>query len=208
MPKAKSDKDVRRLWMTLARRKSLVEAANRQSGDISILLARDDGDFAPAIRYEAVGDSPRSIVTADFNDDGRPDLAVANARSDDVLLLLGLGDGTFRDGPRIDVGQSPWSLVVGDFDGDGKNNDLATADRDSSTVSIWNWNGDLSGPFDVESTLLGKSPLGEARFPVVLVTDDFDGNGRQDLATGNRLSGDVAILRAFDVDDGFSPDSW
>ena len=38
MPKAKSDKDVRRLWMTLARGESLVEAA--RSAGMSLPTAR------------------------------------------------------------------------------------------------------------------------------------------------------------------------
>src|SRR5260370_31211038 len=39
---------------------------------------------------------PRAIVTADFNGDGRLDLAVANFYSGNVSVLLGNADGTFQ----------------------------------------------------------------------------------------------------------------
>ncbi len=42
----------------------------------------------------AVGDSPRSIISDDFNGDGYNDLATANEGSGNVSVLLGNGDGT------------------------------------------------------------------------------------------------------------------
>src|SRR5947209_1327309 len=55
-----------------------------------------------AARAFATGLSPRSVAVADFNGDGRPDLAVANAgcsecnRGGSVSVLLGNGDGSFQ----------------------------------------------------------------------------------------------------------------
>ncbi|PYX88424.1 MAG: hypothetical protein DMG67_17240, partial [Acidobacteria bacterium] len=42
----------------------------------------------------AVGLHPWTVVTADFNNDGKLDLAVANRDSNSVTILLGNGDGT------------------------------------------------------------------------------------------------------------------
>src|SRR5262249_37843668 len=50
--------------------------------------------FAP-VSY-AAGTNPAAVVTADFNSDGRLDLAVANAGSNTISILLGNGDGSFR----------------------------------------------------------------------------------------------------------------
>lgn len=44
----------------------------------------------------AVGLGPTSITVGDFNGDGKLDLAIANAGSSNVSLLLGNGDGTFQ----------------------------------------------------------------------------------------------------------------
>ena len=48
------------------------------------------------------------------------DLAIANANSDDVSVLLGNGDGTFEPQLRFGAGSFPASLVTADFNGDGR----------------------------------------------------------------------------------------
>jgi hypothetical protein len=75
------------------------------------------------------------VAVADFNGDGKLDLAVANFDSFDVSILLGTGTGSFRAATNFDVGNSPVSVAVGDFNGDGKL-DLAVANEDSNNVSI------------------------------------------------------------------------
>src|SRR5580658_7654854 len=60
-----------------------------------------------------------STVVADFNGDGKPDLAIGLTGA--VEILLGNGDGTFRSLQGIGLGsQSIPYLTVGDFNGDGK----------------------------------------------------------------------------------------
>ena len=55
------------------------------------------GSFSFAAQLtDAVGFSPRSITTGDFNGDGHIDLATGNAGANTVSVLLGNGDGTFR----------------------------------------------------------------------------------------------------------------
>ena len=63
-------------------------------------MGRGDGTFANQSRFN-VGLGPRSIVTGDFNNDGWADLAVANKDSNDVSILLGLGNGSFATQFRI-----------------------------------------------------------------------------------------------------------
>src|SRR6266852_4846443 len=76
-------------------------------------------DFAPQKTYP-VGTSPSAVVVGDFNGDGKPDLAVANAGSANVSILLGNGDGTFQPAINFDAGLRPSFIAVGDFNGDGK----------------------------------------------------------------------------------------
>src|SRR5436305_601039 len=69
----------------------------------------------------AVGTTPFGITSADFNGDEKPDLAVANAGSNDVTVLLGNGSGGFAPatGSPFAVGTTPGGITSADFDGDG-----------------------------------------------------------------------------------------
>jgi hypothetical protein len=59
-----------------------------------------------------VGQTPQAVITADFNNDGKRDLAVANEGSTSVSILLGNGNGTFRDGHTRPAPFPPWQLVT------------------------------------------------------------------------------------------------
>ena len=60
-----------------------------------------------------------AIVAGDFRGDGQLDLAVTNPTEDDIAILLGNGDGTFRRAVDYAVGIDPDVIVAGDFKGDG-----------------------------------------------------------------------------------------
>jgi len=83
----------------------------------------------------ATGDSPSSVTTGDFNSDGHQDLAVASADSNDVSILLGLGDGTFAPQMPFATGDRPISIATGDFNADG-HQDLVVANTFSNDVSV------------------------------------------------------------------------
>ena len=80
------------------------------SNDVSVLLNKGDGTgtFQDQVRY-AVGTEPYALVAGDFNGDGHIDLAVANAGSNDVSVLLNKGDGTgtFQDQMTYAAGYRP-----------------------------------------------------------------------------------------------------
>src|SRR5262249_39834255 len=61
-----------------------------------------------------VGTSPRAVVAADVNADGRPDLITANKADNDVSVLLGNGDGTFQAARTFAAGSRPYSVAVAD----------------------------------------------------------------------------------------------
>jgi hypothetical protein len=82
-----------------------------------------DGTFREVAAYAGVaGTTGRSLgaVWADFDDDGWPDLYVANDVSDNVMYT-NRGDGTFRDvslAARVADYRGAMGLAVGDWDGD------------------------------------------------------------------------------------------
>jgi FG-GAP-like repeat/Abnormal spindle-like microcephaly-assoc'd, ASPM-SPD-2-Hydin len=132
-----------------------------------------------------VGDLPDCGVVADFNGDGKLDVAIGNITTNTVAVLLGNGDGTFGPAQDFVVGSQVRSIAVGDFNGDGKL-DLATANNVSGTVSILLGNGDGTFAPKIDTTV-GTRPRS-------LVAADFNGDGILDLAVVNHDSRTVSIL--------------
>jgi hypothetical protein len=154
------------------------------------VAATEATTFFPATPTSSVsvGTMPQGLVTADFNADGKLDLAVANDGSSTVSILLGNGDGTFTTKSTPAAGSGANWVAVGDFNEDGKL-DLAVANLGSTGtggVSILLGNGD--GTF----TLRSSPNTGNG--PFALIAGDFNGDGHLDLAVSNQNDGTVSIL--------------
>ena len=132
-----------------------------------------------------VGNQPVGIAVADFNRDGRLDVAVANEGDNTISILLSRPDGSFA--PKVDykVGTAPVALVSGDFNGD-RVPDLAVINSQDNTVSLLIGVG--NGTFKSQVTYsTGSSPAG-------IVAADFNGDHKLDLAVANQGSGTVSVL--------------
>src|ERR1700730_2451364 len=91
-------------------------------------------DFASPVSYP-VGTGPAGVVVADFNGDGKLDIAVANGGSGNVSILLNNGDGTFAPAMNFAAGDNPSVIAVADFNADGKL-DLAVFQPGNSDLSV------------------------------------------------------------------------
>jgi hypothetical protein len=113
-------------------------SANEVGNSVSVFLGNGDGTFGTTSipRLDApAGTNPTSIAVADYNVDGRPDLAVTAQGDNSVALLLGNGDGTFSTFFELALGTAPDSCVTTDFNGDAIP-DLAVTNNGSNTASI------------------------------------------------------------------------
>jgi len=128
--------------------------------------------------------SPQDATSADFNRDGKADLAVATGNNT-VSILLGAGDGTFPTHVEYPVPGHPIAIVAGDFNGDGKV-DLATVDEFQSEISILLGNGD--------GTFGGHNEFATGNHPVWLATGDVNGDGFLDIVVADLNDGKIAVL--------------
>jgi FG-GAP-like repeat/FG-GAP repeat len=141
------------------------------AGDVRILLGDGNGAFDSFQTYPAC--AAHGLTSGDLNGDGIGDLAIADLGCNgEVSVLLGNGDGTFKDGGTLNTAGVPYSITFGDFNSDGKL-DVATADH-LEDVSILLGNGD--GSFQSYVTY----PSGFDTRQVAV--GDFNNDGRLDLA--------------------------
>ncbi len=167
----------------------VVGSAAWWSTNLSVLRGRGDGTFAARIAV-AAGPIPSSVVSGDFNHDGRPDLAVANglggATPAGVRVLLGRGGMTFDPPLLVAAAVDARSLAIADYDGDGEM-DLAVADTGSMPFGLVADPGRLTillgrGDGTFESTPPLQADLNSFR----VVTGDFNADGVPDVAAINR----------------------
>jgi hypothetical protein len=143
---------------------------------VSVLLGNGDGTFQPPME-----DCPSFTISAigvgDFNHDGNLDLATAGSfgGASYVNILLGNGDGTFRQGESYPGETAPQSIAVADFNRDG-NLDLAIANTEEYSISVLLGNGD--GTFQPAVDY-------ETQYPTDVIVADFNHDGKLDLAASD-----------------------
>jgi len=140
--------------------------------------------FAPVAIYPA-GAAPYQVITADFNADGRPDVATAKAEDNSVSVLLANEDGTLGAAVEMATPSGPASLAAGDFDGNGTI-DLVTANA-GGDLSVFAGNGDGTFRLPRSVPLPDQTPPGYVgepldQVPRSVAVGDFDGDGNLDLA--------------------------
>ncbi|TXL61414.1 FG-GAP-like repeat-containing protein [Aeromicrobium terrae] len=129
------------------------------------------------------GNVPTSVAVADFNGDGEPDVVTGG---NDVVVMLGTGDGRFDSGTDYETsGYYTDSVGAGDFDADG-NTDLVASSSDGNEV--WVWLGSPDGTFEDSTT------FGAGENPSSVTVDDLNHDGDLDLAVANRHAGTVSVL--------------
>jgi hypothetical protein len=185
-----------------------IAVANRDSNNVSVLLNMNNGDGVFAFKSDyRVGLMPLQVASGDFNGDGAPDIAVVSSDSDFVSVLINKNNLTGLFNARTDypAGNTPVSVASNDFDGNGAP-DLAVGNNESNTVSVFLNKNDLSGTFNAAvEYIVGGNPFS-------IVTEDFNGDGANDLAivstrknllsvllNKNDLSGAFAARTDFDI---------
>ena len=163
-----------------------VALANQVPGSygsrISILPGSGDGTFRQPISTP-LSSFPISLVTADWNSDGIPDLALTDAFTLSVKTLVGRGDGTLAPPSTVASFFYPYGAVAEDLDGDG-NMDLVVGDVDRRGLVVLQGTG--NGGFRPPVLLPGMSPT--------LAVGDLNSDGRPDFAS---TEGSLGVITRF-----------
>ncbi|MHC4404711.1 MAG: FG-GAP repeat domain-containing protein, partial [Planctomycetota bacterium] len=124
------------------------------------MRGRGDGTFRPQQTFTTAERTAFGAVgVGDFDEDGRPDLALAGGTDRGLDVFLGNGDGTFRFHDRFDSWRQSPDIVVEDIDGDD-NLDVVVAALSSGengvSVLFGNGDGSFQGPVNL---FTGQSPV-------------------------------------------------
>jgi hypothetical protein len=169
---------------------------------VSVMLGHGDGSFGPAVSYSlgtgtSLSVSANSVAVADLNQDGWPDLLVANTSPGDtcgngcVSVLINNGDGTFQ--PDVPYpsggGGGAVSVVVGDVNGDGKLDAVVASPyfsgNKSGSVSVLLGNGD--GSFGTAVVYSSGAASADS-----VAMGDVNGDGKPDIVVSS--GGLVAVV--------------
>ena len=192
-----------------------VESVGGDDSDlgISVLLGNGDGTFQAPIStastlpfpgFSTFGANPAHMLAGDFTGDGRLDIVwwldnSVEPGSPGLNILLGNGDGTFQPNQQFAQSLAPFAAVAGDFAGEGKLG-LAVLGHTTSnynTIAIFVLAGDGDGTFQPPQTFTSSS-LDGFGYADLLVSGDFNGDGRLDVAATGADTSEVSIF----LDDG------
>jgi uncharacterized protein (TIGR03437 family) len=178
----------------------LAVATSPEEGTITILLASRTGVFVPAPASPiSVGWSNTGIVVADFNGDGKLDIACVGATlgTAGIQIFLGDGHGGFTPMPPIlksTVGFNDLQAIdVGDFNHDG-NTDLVVAGSNNVGSVTTGYVAILLGDGTGDFTSAPRSPNQTIQALGYVTVADFNMDGNLDVATTSLLVNQVAVL--------------
>lgn len=166
-----------------------VVVANHETQYLTILLGDGKGAFRAAANSPlriAVSPHPHAIRAVDLDRDGHLDVVVDHRHGEGLLILRGLGGGTFEfPGKLVDTGGDPYrGMAIGDLDGDGQF-DLVTPNPRKVGVVLAR-----------DARRLEYAPPRTVRVarPFAVALGDLSGDGVLDLVAASEYSRDVHVL--------------
>lgn len=135
------------------------------------------------------------VAEADFNDDGLPDLVVANYNDHTVSVLLnatlpGADLPAFAPRQVLAAGHHPYAVIAADVSLDGSP-DIIVANDIESTLSVL-VNRTSAGATAVD--FAEQERFGTGSFPAAVIAADVNGDGDLDLVSANYGGGTASVL--------------
>jgi len=168
--------------------------AQSDDNDVSVWRGDGRGAFVLAVTL-AAGVAPSAVaiiddVTLRGVGEQNPDLFVANAGSNDVILFGGRGNLSFQLSNRLVAGRLPVAMVVAQLDNNTDtigNADVVVAGSGDGYIGVLRGQGDGS--------FVAAAQYKADAIPKGLTVGDFDGDADPDVVAANQLSGNVSFLK-------------
>ena len=156
------------------------------SNFVTILWNFDNGKFMDGTTTEVVGNAPKSIIAADLDGDNIDDLAVANALSNTVTILISQKNMKFKntDYYLINNESLPFFITYNE-----KRDELFVCNYLKDYIEVY---GNTKGNISFKN----KYRVGLGSYSIDFA--DFDEDNKEDMAVLNMVSDNVSIL----LDDG------
>ena len=171
--------------------------ANSSDGTISVLKnTSTPGTISFNTRVDFTsGSNPQRVAIFDVDGDGKPEILAVNSTSYTVRVFINSGpsgvinSSTFSTSIVLPTGENPNGIAVADLDGDGKI-DVAVSNYNNATVYVYRNTSNPGVPSFSSSVgfITGSNPKD-------VVLGDMDGDGKQEINTGDVTSDIISILR-------------
>lgn len=155
------------------------------NGLVSILRGRADFSFTPPVSVPLGAAAVTRLAVGDLDDDGHPDLVVADTDGNAIWIAYGGPEPTFETPVRLATSVAPSSVVIATLGHDALPA-IAVTSRTDGTVEAYR---------QLQMRLFAARvgyPVGQS--PMALAAADVNGDGVVDLLAANHDSNNVTVL--------------